>query len=73
MTKNENLQEINRETICPFLLRVFYREDDYNSLDDFNKGIFPTDRELHIYTWMDASLREISIMMLIKQLLLRKL
>jgi histone deacetylase complex subunit SAP18 len=58
-------QEINREKICPFLLKVFYRENDYNSLEDFNNGIFPTSRELHIYTWMDATLREIT--MLIKE------
>ena len=57
--------EINREKVCPFLLRVFYRENDYNSLEDFQNLTFPTNREFHIYTWMDATLREIT--MLIKE------
>jgi histone deacetylase complex subunit SAP18 len=62
---NNNFPEINREKICPFLLRVFYKDNDFNSLEDMSSGIFPTNRELHIYTWMDASLREIT--MLIKE------
>jgi len=58
--KYNNQVEINREKTCPFLLKVFYKENDYNSLEDFNKAIFPSNRELHIYTWMDASLRELT-------------
>jgi histone deacetylase complex subunit SAP18 len=57
--------EVNREKICPFLLKVFYKENDFNSLEDLNNSIFPSSRELHIYTWMDASLREIT--MLVKE------
>ena len=57
-------QEINREKICPFLLRVYYKENDYNSLEEFSSGVF-LGRELHIYTWMDATLRELT--MLIKE------
>ena len=58
--RQNNEMEINREKVCPFLLRVFYKDNEYNSLDDMNKGIFPIDKELHIYTWMDASLRELT-------------
>ncbi len=54
--------EINREKVCPFLLRVYYKENEFNSLDDMNNGKFPTNRELHIYTWMDASLKELTIL-----------
>jgi histone deacetylase complex subunit SAP18 len=54
--------EVNREKICPFLLRVFYKENEFNSLDDLSNGLFPSGRELHIYTWMDATLREISLL-----------
>jgi histone deacetylase complex subunit SAP18 len=54
--------EINREKICPFLVKVYYRENEFNNLDDFNNGLFPTNRELYIYTWMDASLRELTIL-----------
>jgi len=54
--------EVNREKTCPFLLKVFYKENDFNSLEDLNSSIFPTNRELHIYTWMDASLRELTML-----------
>jgi histone deacetylase complex subunit SAP18 len=54
------MTEINREKVCPFLLRVFYKEGDFNSLDEMNAGKLPTTRELHIYTWMDASLKELT-------------
>jgi len=63
LEKNTNTNsgfEINREKICPFLLKVFYKENEFNFLDDFNNGIYPQNRELHIYTWMDASLRELT-------------
>lgn len=66
-TSRSNNPEVNREKVCPFLLKVFYRENDFNDIDDMSNGIFPTNRELHLYTWMDASLREIS--MLIKDAL----
>jgi histone deacetylase complex subunit SAP18 len=61
---SENYQqlEVNREKICPFLLRVFYRENEFNPLEDFNNNNFPTNRELHIYTWMDANLRELTML-----------
>lgn len=52
-------KKIDREKICPFLVRVFYRNDNFNSLKDFDNNKFPSD-ELHIYTWYDATLRELT-------------
>ena len=54
--------EINREKICPFLVKLYYKENEFNSLEDMNAGKFPVSRELHIYTWMDASLRELTML-----------
>ena len=51
--------EVNRYEICPFLMKVFYRENEYNSLQLYEYGNFPMN-EIHIYTWMDATLREIT-------------
>jgi hypothetical protein len=31
---------INREKICPLLLRVFYASSRHNNLGDFNRGNF---------------------------------
>jgi histone deacetylase complex subunit SAP18 len=60
--KENKIDEINREKICPFLVKVYYKENEFNSLDDMNSNVFPTNRELYIYTWMDASLRELTIL-----------
>merc|ERR1712179_60881 len=50
---------IDRETKCPLLLRVFCASSRHNSLSDYNKGKVPTN-ELQIYTWMDATLKELT-------------
>jgi len=62
MNDKNSVQEINREKICPFLIRLFYKENEINLLEEMNSGRFPTIRELHIYTWMDASLRELTML-----------
>ncbi|OQR81575.1 hypothetical protein THRCLA_23340 [Thraustotheca clavata] len=51
---------IERESTCPTLIRVFcgashHRPDDYNNMNETAIA-----NELHIYTWMDATLREIT-------------
>ncbi|GAB9465577.1 hypothetical protein Gpo141_00002982 [Globisporangium polare] len=52
---------VDRETHCPFLLRVFIstgahsRKGAYESLDEN-----PIADELHIYTWPDATLGELA-------------
>ncbi|CAG8651887.1 3206_t:CDS:2 [Funneliformis caledonium] len=45
---------IDREKTVPFLLRMFYR------IDDFTPEHLPTEDEVQIYTWKDATLKEIS-------------
>lgn len=52
--------EVDREKMCPFLLRVFYKENSYSKLEDLNNENFLNTNELHIYTWLDANLREIT-------------
>ena len=56
-------QPIDREKQCPLLLRCFYKINGQYNVDDFSKQInglpvYPQD-ELQIYTWPDATLREI--------------
>ncbi|KAJ1971251.1 hypothetical protein H4R34_005803, partial [Dimargaris verticillata] len=46
----------------PFLLRVFYRIGDHNSLEAYNRGIDQLDNELQIHTWRDATLKEIALL-----------
>jgi len=50
---------VDRQKVCPFLLRVFLSTSRHNNLVDYNRGKVPTN-ELQIYTWSDASLKELT-------------
>jgi len=55
---------VDREKVCPMLLRIFISEGRHNKTNDFSRGGFPQAREgkaceLQIYTWMDCTLREL--------------
>ncbi len=43
-----NINYSSKIYVCPFLLRVFIKDYDFNNLDGLAKGVFPTGRELHI-------------------------
>ena len=49
---------VDREKTCPFLLRIFYKVNSFNSLNLFRDEKFPS--ELNIYTWEDADLDELT-------------
>ncbi|XP_030755574.1 histone deacetylase complex subunit SAP18 [Sitophilus oryzae] len=51
---------IDRQKICPFLLRVFVSSSgQHHKVTEYNKGNTPTN-ELQIYTWKDATLHELT-------------
>ena len=53
---------IDREKVCPFLLRCFWRLEGHNAVSEYtqaSKGILPSN-EMQIYTWPDATLRELT-------------
>ncbi|XP_071957203.1 histone deacetylase complex subunit SAP18-like [Antedon mediterranea] len=50
---------VDREKCCPLLLRVFCNNGRHHRVDDFSRGLVPSN-ELQIYTWMDATLKELS-------------
>jgi histone deacetylase complex subunit SAP18 len=53
--------EVNRAKTCPFLLRCFWklhRNNSINSYRNAGNGVVPN-QEVQIYTWMDATLREL--------------
>ncbi|RZF43635.1 hypothetical protein LSTR_LSTR009232 [Laodelphax striatellus] len=50
---------VDREKTCPLLLRVFCCTGRHNSLMEYRGGMVPAN-ELQIYTWMDATLRELT-------------
>ena len=56
----DNEPQIDREKTCPLLLRVFCNYTGrHNSRSDYNRSNVPSN-ELQIYTWLDATLREIT-------------
>jgi len=52
--------EINREKVCPLLLRVFPKVGAHHQVSEYVKGKEPIEDEVQIYTWKDATLRELT-------------
>ena len=59
MRDRESEKPINREKSCPLLLRVFCRMGQHHDVREYARGNTPSN-ELQIYTWMDATLKELS-------------
>lgn len=54
-----NQFSVDREKTCPLLLRVFCNVGRHYSMAEFQHGNTPSG-ELQIYTWMDATLKELT-------------
>jgi len=53
--------DVDREKTCPLLLRVFYRLGGHHRVENFDKRIkVLSTEEVQIYTWKDATLRELT-------------
>uniref|UniRef100_A0A7E4VUT5 18 kDa Sin3-associated polypeptide n=1 Tax=Panagrellus redivivus TaxID=6233 RepID=A0A7E4VUT5_PANRE len=57
-------KSLDREKVCPFLLRIFCTNMRHNSVHDYSKGSTPTNNELQVYTWFDCSLKELKDLVL---------
>merc|ERR1712094_69829 len=58
---NSNAAPVDREKTCPSLLRVFLKLGANHSPSEFTlRGKEPTHDEVQIYTWPDATLRELT-------------
>jgi len=57
-TINEE-KAIDREKTCPLLLRVFCAQFRHHDPREYRNGASPAN-ELQIYTWMDATLKELT-------------
>ena len=52
---------VDRERTCPLLVRCFLREGGHHKQEDYAvRGQEPVDAEVHVHTWMNATLRELS-------------
>lgn len=52
--------EVDREKTCPLLLRVFPKVGGHHRLEDFMRRGNEPKEEVQIYTWPDATLRELA-------------
>ncbi|XP_038683110.1 histone deacetylase complex subunit SAP18-like isoform X1 [Tripterygium wilfordii] len=58
---------VDREKTCPLLLRVFTKIGGHHTKEDFAvRGKEPKD-EVQIYTWKDATLRELTDLVYVKE------
>ncbi|KAJ4953852.1 hypothetical protein NE237_030684 [Protea cynaroides] len=56
----QRFEPVDREKTCPLLLRVFTKIGGHHTKEDFAvRGKEPKD-EVQIYTWKDATLRELT-------------
>jgi len=57
----EKIEEkpVDREKSCPLLLRVFLSQGRHHTPNEYSRGNVPAN-ELQIYTWMDATLKELT-------------
>eukprot|EP00124_Ichthyophonus_hoferi_P003981 Ihof_evm3s390 gene=Ihof_evmTU3s390 len=51
--------EIDRETTCPLLLRMFCKVGAHHTVEEFQNGKTPKDDELTMHTWLDATFKEL--------------
>ncbi|RUP51190.1 Sin3 associated polypeptide p18-domain-containing protein [Jimgerdemannia flammicorona] len=54
---------VDREKTCPFLLRLFWRTGTHHRNEEFDVGKAPVQDELQIYTWKDATLHELALLL----------
>jgi len=52
-------EPVDREKVCPLLLRVFPTEGRHRRDEAYTSGRLPSG-ELQVYTWKDATLRELA-------------
>uniref|UniRef100_A0A182SMH3 Histone deacetylase complex subunit SAP18 n=1 Tax=Anopheles maculatus TaxID=74869 RepID=A0A182SMH3_9DIPT len=57
--KQQPTKSVDREKTCPLLLRVFCSTGRHHATSEYAYGNVPSN-ELQIYTWMDATLRELT-------------
>ena len=53
---------IDRKTTCPFMVKMYCRINGHHRLDEFAPPRFPVEDEMIVYTWKDATLKELSIL-----------
>ncbi|KAF0436898.1 Sin3 associated polypeptide p18-domain-containing protein [Gigaspora rosea] len=59
-TTGKNKLVVDRENTVPFLLRMFWQQGAHHRPEDYTPDHLPTENEIQLYTWKDATLKEIA-------------
>ena len=51
---------VDRKRTCPFMVKMYCRINGHHRLDEFCPPRFPVEDEIIVYTWKDATLKEMS-------------
>lgn len=51
---------VDRKKTCPFMVKMYCRINGHHRLDEFSPPRFPVEDEMIVYTWRDATLKELS-------------
>ena len=51
---------IDRKKTCPFMVKMYCRINGHHRLEEFSPPRFPVEDEMIVYTWRDATLKELS-------------
>ncbi|ORZ16541.1 Sin3 associated polypeptide p18-domain-containing protein [Absidia repens] len=63
MSQSPPLAKIDREKVCPFLLKIYTQVGRHHSVNEYQNNTHPPIQdELPIYTWKDATLGEIALL-----------
>ena len=53
---------IDRKKTCPFMIKMYCRINGHHRLEEFSPPRFPIEDEMIVYTWKDATLKELSLL-----------
>lgn len=53
---------VDRKKTCPFMVKMYCRINGHHRLEEFSPPRFPVEDEMIVYTWRNATLKELSIL-----------
>lgn len=59
---NINNGRVDRKKVCPFMVKMYCRINGHHRLEEFCPPRFPVEDEMIVYTWKDATLKELSLL-----------
>eukprot|EP00960_Hanusia_phi_P076537 768575-Hanusia_phi.AAC.3 len=58
--RDDIVEPVDREKVCPMLLRLFCKVGEHHRDDEFSYKQQPADDEVRVHTWRDATMSELT-------------